>query len=117
MIYFIDDDQSIRSAFDLFIESLELEFKSFETAEAFLSSARPTGSDMLILDLSLPGMSGLDLLKRFSLEKIQVPVIVVTAFDNEQSREECMKYGIKAFLRKPVDGSVLFDLIKNNGSS
>jgi FixJ family two-component response regulator len=116
MIFLIDDDQSIRSAFDLFIESLGLEFMSFETAEAFLSNAIPTGSDLLILDLSLPGMSGLDLLKRFSLEKIQVPVIIVTAFDNAQSREACMMYGVKAFLRKPVDGAALFDLIKNNVS-
>jgi FixJ family two-component response regulator len=114
MIYLIDDDQSIRSAFDLFIESLGLKFMSFETAEAFLSNVRPTGSDLLILDLSLPGMSGLDLLNRFSLEKIKVPVIIVTAFDDAQNREGCMHYGVKAYLRKPVDGAALFDLIKNS---
>jgi FixJ family two-component response regulator len=116
MIYLIDDDQSIRSAFDLFIESLGLEFMSFETAEAFLSNAIPTGSDLLILDLSLPRMSGMDLLKKFASDGIQIPVIVVTAFDDAQSREACMKYGVKAFLRKPVDGAALFDLIKNNVS-
>jgi two-component system, LuxR family, response regulator FixJ len=114
MIFLIDDDQSIRSAFDLFIESLGMEFMSFETAEAFLVNARPTGSDLLILDLSLPGMSGMDLLKRFSLEKSQVTVIVVTAFDDVQSRDGCMHYGVKAYLQKPVDGAALFDLIKNS---
>jgi FixJ family two-component response regulator len=113
MIYFIDDDESTRAAFDLLLESLGLGFESFESVEEFLSGIKITKSDLLILDLNLPGMSGLDLLKKFSQEKKYIPVIIVTALDDVQSRECCMQYGVKAYLRKPVDGKVLIDLINS----
>jgi FixJ family two-component response regulator len=113
MIYFIDDDESTRSAFDLLLESLGLDFTSFESAEEFLSTVRITMKDILVLDLNLPGMSGLDLLRKFSHEKMQIPVIIVTASDDEQNRENCDHYGVKAYLRKPVDGKVLIDLLNS----
>jgi DNA-binding NarL/FixJ family response regulator len=59
-------------------------------------------------------MSGLDLLKKFSQEKKQIPVIVVTASDDPAIRESCRSYGVRAFLLKPVGGGTLMDLIKNN---
>jgi FixJ family two-component response regulator len=114
MIYFIDDDESTRSAFDLLLESFGLEFKSFGSAEEFLSCVRLTMRDILVLDLNLPGISGLDLLTKFSRENIQIPVIIVTAFDELYSRENCRQYGVKSFLRKPVDGKTLINLIKSN---
>ena len=73
---------------------------------------KPTVNDLLVLDLSMPGMSGEDLLKKFSLEGLLIPVIVVTAFDDPQSREYCKQYGVKAYMRKPVDGEALIDFIK-----
>jgi FixJ family two-component response regulator len=114
MIYFIDDDESTRSAFNLLLESYGLEFRSFGSAEELLSAVRPTLKDLLVLDLNLPGISGLDLLKKFTQEKIDIPVIIVTAFDHVQSRESSKQYGVKAFLRKPVEGKTLIDLIKSN---
>jgi FixJ family two-component response regulator len=114
MIYFIDDDESTRSAFDLLLESVGLEFMSFGSAEEFLSGARLTLRDVLILDLNLPGISGLDLLMKFSQEKIQIPVIIVTAYDDANSRESCKQYGVKAYLRKPVNGKVLINLINSS---
>jgi FixJ family two-component response regulator len=117
MIYFIDDDESTRSAFDLLLESLGLDFKSFGSVEELLADVILTRSDLLVLDLNLPGMSGLDLLKKFSQENIQIPVIIVTAFDDANSRENCKHYGVKAYLRKPVNGKVLIDLIKSNMQS
>jgi FixJ family two-component response regulator len=59
-------------------------------------------------------MSGLDLLNKFAQDKKLIPVIVVTARDDSSIRESCISYGVKAFLRKPVDGAALMDLIKNN---
>jgi FixJ family two-component response regulator len=117
MIYLIDDDISVRRGFDLFLKSASLELKSFERAEDFLLAVKPELYDILILDLHLPGMSGIDLLKRLADDGIQIPVIVVTAFDDRQSRESCRKYGVKAFLRKPVDGEALIDTIKYNLAS
>lgn len=114
MIYFIEDDESTRSAYELFIASMELDHMSFESVEAFLAGCSPSETDLIILDLNLPGMSGVDLLKKFSNEKLNIPVIVITAHDAQQSREECMLYGVKGYLRKPVNGMVLFEIIKKN---
>jgi FixJ family two-component response regulator len=114
MIYLIDDDKSVRRGFEMFFKSAFMEHKSFESAEEFLSRFRPGSVDLIVLDLSLPGMSGCDLLKKFSSEGIHIPVVVVTAFDVPQSIKCCNEYGVKAFLRKPVDCEVLLDIIKTN---
>ena len=112
MIYLIDDDKSVRRAFELFLKSAGLEFQSFESANKFISFFRSGPKDILILDLNLPGMSGYDLLKKLKQDGILIPVIVVTAFDDPQSREYCREYGVKEYLRKPVDGEALVDMIK-----
>ena len=117
MIYIIEDDISVRRSFEFFLESAGLEYRSFESAISFLSDWKPTLNDLLVLDINLPVMSGLDLINKFSQENKQIPVIVVTAGDDEFSRESCHKYGVKAYLQKPVDGRLLMNLIKNNTQS
>jgi FixJ family two-component response regulator len=112
MIYLIDDDKSVRRGFELFFRSAGMNFKSIESAEDFLLYFKPDKNDLIILDLSLPGMTGCELLKKFEEQGIHLPVIVVTSFDEPASRESCKKYGVKAFLRKPVDSEALIDLIK-----
>jgi FixJ family two-component response regulator len=114
MIYIVEDDMSVRRSFEFFLESAELEYKSFGSAISFLADGMPTVNDLLVLDINLPEMSGLDLLNKFTQEKKQIPVIVVTASDDPAIRESCNSYGVKAFLRKPVDGGTLMDLIENN---
>jgi FixJ family two-component response regulator len=116
MIYLIDDDNSVRRAFELFLKSAGMLFTSFETATDFLSvfKIKSGGQDVIVLDLNLPGLNGCDLLKQMDQDGIHVPVIVVTAFDDPVSRECCLKYGVKAYLRKPVDGEALIDIIKFN---
>jgi FixJ family two-component response regulator len=111
MVYLIDDDKSVRRAFELFLRSTGMEFRSFETADEFLSEFKPEQGDVIVLDLHLPGMSGLGLLSKFEMDGIHIPVIVVTAFDDPESRERCREYGVKAYLRKPVDGEALIDLL------
>jgi two-component system, LuxR family, response regulator FixJ len=112
MIYLVDDDKSVRRGFELFLKSEGLEYKSSELAQDFLSEFKPGKADLLILDLSLPGMNGCDLLEKLSSEGINIPVIVVTAFDDQHNREFCRQHGVKAYLRKPVDGNALMDTIK-----
>jgi two-component system, LuxR family, response regulator FixJ len=114
MIYIIEDDMSVRRSFEFFLESEELEYKSFGSAISFLTGEMPSINDLLVLDINLPVMSGLELLNKLSQENRHIPVIVVTATNDTYIREGCEKYGVKAFLRKPVDGKTLMDLIKNN---
>lgn len=113
MIYLVEDDISVVSAFELFLESAEMEYKSFESANIFLAQIILEQNDLLVLDLNLPGMNGCELLKTFVKKNIHIPVIVVTSFDEHFSRECCRQYGVKAYLRKPVDGEALIDLIKS----
>jgi FixJ family two-component response regulator len=111
MIYIIDDDKSVRRGFEMFLKSAELDLTSFENAEAFLSEVKPQPKDILILDLHLPGMNGCELLNKLKANGVHIPVIIVTAFDEPESRNACKEYGVIAFMRKPVDSEALLDLI------
>lgn len=114
MIYIIEDDKSIVRGFELFLKSAGMEFRSFGSAIDFLAGCHPGLKDILVLDLNLPGMTGGDLLEKLAEEDLHIPVIVVTAFDDAQNREMCREYGVKSYLRKPVDGEALIDIIKYN---
>lgn len=111
MVYLIDDDKSVRRSFGLFLKSVGMDYKSFESADSFSSSVEPKVNDTIILDLNLPGTSGCEFLQNLRSKKNDVPVIIVTAFDEPQSQKLCKELGVKAYLRKPVDGEALIDLI------
>lgn len=112
MISIIEDDLSVREAIEVLLKSAGMEYQSFDSAEQFLSGFMPCQGDIIVLDLNLPGMNGCDLLKKIKPDGIKIQVIVTTAFDDLASRKLCKQYGVKAFLRKPVDGEVLIDSIK-----
>jgi FixJ family two-component response regulator len=112
MISIIEDDLSVREAMEELLKSARLLYQSFESAEQFLSVFKPCQEDLIILDLNLLGINGCDLLKKLNPDGIKIQVIVTTAFDDAGSRKLCKQYGVKAILRKPVDGEALIDLIK-----
>jgi FixJ family two-component response regulator len=114
MIYIIEDDESVRRACELFLKLNGMESMPFESATDFIFKVKPGNQDTLILDLNFPGMSGCDLLKKYIQDGIHTRIIVVTAFDDPESLEICSQYGVKAYLRKPVDGQALIDIIKYN---
>ena len=114
MVYLIDDDRSVRRAFELFFKSAGFDYRSFASANDFLKVFQQGLQDTLVLDLNLPGMSGCDLLTELDRQGIHLPVIVVTAFDDPTSRDKCRQYGVKAYLRKPVDGETLIDILQYN---
>jgi FixJ family two-component response regulator len=114
MISIIEDDLSVREAIEVLLKSAGIKYQSFDSAEKFLSGFKPCQEDILVLDLNLPGMNGCDLLEEINPDGIKIQVIVTTAFDDPASRKLCKQYGVKAFLRKPVDGEALIDLIKYN---
>jgi FixJ family two-component response regulator len=117
MLYVIDDDKSVIRSFSLLLRSAGIDHRSFESADEFLSVSKPGAKDLLILDLNLPGISGCDLMKKFYHEGIPVPIIIITAHEDPQIRELCKKYGVIAFLRKPVDGEALLNIIRYNLSA
>lgn len=112
MVYLIDDDESVRRGFRLFLNSAGIDHQSFQSADEFLKVFEPHERDLLVLDLNLPGTNGIDLLRIFEHRGIHLSIVVVTAHDEPKSREYCKHLGVKAYLRKPVDAEALLDIIR-----
>lgn len=112
MIYIVEDEQSISNGFMMLLKSAGYECKSFITAEKFLASYHPTLNDLLILDMQLSGMNGCKLLETLEERKLHLPVIVITSFDEPKYRQCSRDHGAIAYLRKPVDGEALLDIIQ-----
>ena len=116
MVYIVDDDPHVRDAFLMLLHSAGYKCKGFNNAEKFLNTYKKDLNDLLILDMHLNEINGCTLLEKLTEEGFYLPVIVITGFDDSKYRECCKKYGVLAFLRKPVDGEALLDIIKYNFS-
>jgi FixJ family two-component response regulator len=112
MVYIVDDDIYVRRGFQLLLQSADIPSMAFENAEAFLKSWQPEKNDVLILDVHMPGMSGTDLMEYLSNLEFRLKVIVITAYDELSSRQMAKNYGALAYLRKPIDGNALIDMLK-----
>lgn len=120
-ITIIDDDESVRRALQRMIKSLGFHVDAFATSEEFLQgildsntqagTAVPHSAHCLILDVHLPGLSGLDLQKQLNAEGHGIPIIFVTAYPDDQARQQAMNAGAIAFLYKPFDQQVLLDAV------
>ena len=114
MVYIVDDDRNVRDGFTILLKSTGYECASYESAEAFLKNYKAGARDLLILDIHLPGMDGNSLLEYLVKKGLHLPVIIVTAYDEQTSRKAAKNYGALAYMRKPVDSEALIDLIKYN---
>ncbi len=104
----VDDDESMREAIKDLIGSMGLSVEDFSSAEDFLNSGGSQGFDCLILDVMMPGLSGLELQQRLRADNQLVPIIFVTAHYNEKERTRAMEAGAVDFLRKPFTAQELF---------
>lgn len=114
MIYIIEDDQNVRDGFRLLLNSVGYDSMEFDNAEAFLTNYKSGINDLVILDIHLIGIDGLKLLEIMNKQKIHLPVIIVTAYDNQTARIAAKNYGALAYFRKPVDSKALIDAIRFN---
>ena len=111
MIYIVDDDASVRKAVMRLMKSAGLPVQAFASAEAFLQDAEPSASDCLLLDIHMPGMSGIELQAHLQKTGTVVPVIYVTAFDDARAREQASRAGAAGYFRKPFDDQALLDAV------
>ena len=112
IITIVDDDITIRKSLDRLIRSAGMEVLVFASAEEFLNSAHPRKADCLILDLQLPGMSGIGLLHHMNSHKYKVPVIFITAHESdEHAKSEAASDWTVAYLIKPFSGDELLDAV------
>jgi FixJ family two-component response regulator len=112
IICIIDDDDSIRRALQRLIRSAGWDAEMFATAEDFLESAKLRKPACLILDVHLPGLSGLQLQARLHAEDRNVPVVFISAYADEHMREAALRGGAVAFLEKPFEDQPLLDAVR-----
>lgn len=112
VISIVDDDKSISSAIRRLMESADLIVEEFGSAEEFLLSRRCQDSACLILDLQLPGMSGLELQDQLRISNPRLPIIFISADPNEMAKTRALRSGAVEFLEKPITEQALFAAIK-----
>ena len=107
----VDDEEPIRKALKRLMRAANLEAEGFASGAAFLDSLSTRLPDCVILDLHMPGMSGLQVLQRLQEAGLRVPVVVVTAYDEPETRRDCLAAGAAAYLRKPLEDHLLLDAV------
>jgi FixJ family two-component response regulator len=112
MVFVIDDDESIREALKSLIRSVGLGVKTFASAHEFLQSERADVSSCLILDVRMPGLSGLDLQSELAQANVHVPIIFITGHGDIPMSVRAMKAGAIEFLTKPFRDQDLLDAIQ-----
>ena len=110
-VFVVDDDPSVRASIQGLLRSASLRSESFGTAEEFLRSKRSEGPSCLVLDVSLPGVNGLDFQRQLADAGIQIPIIFVTGHGNIPMTVKAMKSGAVEFLTKPFDDKDLLTAI------
>ena len=112
IVFVVDDDVSVRESLELLIRYEGWQAEIFASADEFLSRPRPSVPSCLILDLSLPGLSGLDLQKRIARDRTDMPIIFITGHGDIPSTVQAMKAGAVEFLTKPFTDDALLSAIR-----
>ncbi len=108
----VDDDDSVRTALKRLLKALGFNVKTFKSAEDFLDSGLVQHPDLLILDVRMTGMSGLELQRTLIEKGHDIPVIFITAYEDIDVRRIAMEAGAVAFLQKPFEEKSLIDAIQ-----
>ena len=112
LISIVDDDESVREAIESLIKSVGLGAQVFASSEDFLSSDRIEETSCLILDMRMPGMSGLELQRRLSADGYGIPIIFISAHSDDQIRAQALGAGAVDFLFKPFSDQALVDAVQ-----
>jgi FixJ family two-component response regulator len=112
MVFVVDDDISVRESLELLIQNEGWQPKTFESAQEFLDYRRSLIPSCLVLDLSLPGLNGLELQKRVTFERDEIPIIFITGHGDIPKTVEAMKGGAVEFLTKPFNDEILLTAIR-----
>jgi|HubBroStandDraft_4_1064222.scaffolds.fasta_scaffold35501_3 FixJ family two-component response regulator len=113
LISVVDDDESVRRTSTLLIESFGFRAATFASAEAFLRSGHLHDTSCLIVDVQMPGMNGLQLQSHLAAVGCGIPIIFITAYESNDSRQRAMKAGAAAFLGKPFSDEQLLQTIRS----
>ncbi len=112
IVFVVDDDVSVRESLQLLIQNEGWQAETFASAQEFLDHARVALPSCLILDVSLPGLNGLELQERVAVERIDMPIIFITGHGDIPMTVRAMKAGAIEFLTKPFSDEVLLNAIR-----
>ena len=111
-VVLIDDDRSVRVALARLFRSTGLKFVAFESAEEFLESISFNSAGCLIADVQMPRMQGLELQQICLTKRPSLPVIIISAFNDDDAETRAIQAGAKAFLHKPFDPTAMLNLVR-----
>jgi FixJ family two-component response regulator len=114
IVFVVDDDVSVRESLELLIQNEGWQPKTFASAQEFLESPRAVVPSCLLLDISLPGLNGLELQKRLAAERSDMPIIFITGYGDVPTTVQAMKAGAVEFLTKPFNDGVLLTSIRQS---
>ncbi len=112
VVFIVDDDVSVRESLELLIQNEGWQPETFASAQEFLDRPRTLVPSCLVLDLSLPGLNGLELQKQLAVERADVPIIFITGYGDVPKTVQAMKAGALEFLTKPFDSDALLGAIR-----
>jgi FixJ family two-component response regulator len=112
-VFVVDDDVSVRESLELLIRCAGWEPETFASAQDFLARPRLFAPSCLILDVSMPGLNGLDLQQRVAVDRADMPIIFITGYGDVPTTVRAMKAGAAEFLTKPFSDDALLDAIRH----
>jgi FixJ family two-component response regulator len=112
IVFVVDDDISVRESLELLIRNAGWQPETFESAQEFLSRPRAVVPSCLVLDVTLPGLNGLDLQKRVAADRKDMPIIFITGYGDVPMTVQAMKAGAVEFLTKPFGDDTLLSAIR-----
>lgn len=112
LISIVDDDQAVREALQRMLRSYGFATAVYDSAEQFLASSRPCAASCLILDVRMPGMTGLGLHHYLVSKGCRIPIILITGSPTLGEQERAMSMGVVSYLTKPVNERVLLDTLR-----
>ena len=113
IVFVVDDDVSVRESLEALLRAAGWKPETFASAQSFLVRSKPDVPSCLVLDVSLPGLSGLDLQNRIAADRSDMPIIFITGHGDVPMTVRAMKAGAAEFLTKPFDDEVLLGAIRN----
>src|SRR5471032_3309233 len=112
IVFVVDDDISVRESLELLIRCAGWQPETFASAQEFLARPRLLVPSCLVLDVTLPGLNGLDLQKRIAVDRIDMPIIFITGYGDVPTTVQAMKAGAVEFLTKPFSDDALLHAIR-----
>jgi FixJ family two-component response regulator len=112
LVAIVDDDHSIRTAVQDLLEAVGLPVQGFASAEEFLRSGKQRVTACLIVDIRMPGVSGLELQENLNAAGCKIPIIFITAHGDAKMRAQALRAGAVEFLTKPFNDEILIESVR-----